>query len=89
MLGERSGKTYRIGDGISVIVAQVNLDERKIDFVMKKKDETGKAGKSSKPSKSGKPNTKNKSSDSAKAEKKTSKKKTKKRRKSKSPEKKS
>ena len=89
MLGERSGKTYRIGDGISVIVAQVNLDERKIDFVMKKKDETGKAGKSSKSSKSGKPNTKNKSSDSAKAEKKTSKKKTKKRRKSKSPEKKS
>ena len=34
MTGERSGKTYRIGDAIQVTVARVDLDERKIDFVL-------------------------------------------------------
>lgn len=32
MLGERSGKTYRLGDRVAVQVAKVNLDERKVDF---------------------------------------------------------
>ncbi|ATJ81703.1 ribonuclease R [Halomonas beimenensis] len=30
--GERSGMSYRLGDGVSVQVARVDLDERKIDF---------------------------------------------------------
>lgn len=30
--GERTGKTYRLGDRIKVQVAQVNLDERKVDL---------------------------------------------------------
>jgi len=34
MKGERTGKTFQIGDKISIKVAAVNLDERKIDFVL-------------------------------------------------------
>lgn len=30
--GERTGKTYRLGDVVRVVVARVNLDERKIDL---------------------------------------------------------
>ena len=30
--GERSGRSYRLGDTIEVLVARVDLDERKIDF---------------------------------------------------------
>ncbi|MFC3284654.1 ribonuclease R [Litchfieldella rifensis] len=30
--GERSGIAYRLGDGVTVLVARVDLDERKIDF---------------------------------------------------------
>jgi len=30
--GRRSGKVYRLGDAIQVLVARVDLDERKIDF---------------------------------------------------------
>ncbi|QTS83942.1 ribonuclease R [Coxiella endosymbiont of Amblyomma nuttalli] len=33
--GKRSGLLYRLGDSIRVIVARVNLDNRKIDFVLK------------------------------------------------------
>ncbi len=32
--GERTGRIYRLGDPISVQVAAVNLDDRKIDFVL-------------------------------------------------------
>jgi ribonuclease R len=32
LLGERSGVTYRLGDMVQVIVARVDLDERKMDF---------------------------------------------------------
>jgi ribonuclease R len=32
--GERTGKVYRLGDSISVRVAAVNMDDRKIDFVL-------------------------------------------------------
>ncbi len=35
MKGERTGKRYQLGDKISIQVASVNLDERKIDFVLK------------------------------------------------------
>ncbi|BBL71667.1 ribonuclease R [Methylogaea oryzae] len=32
--GERSGLSYRLGDTVSVIVARVDLDEKKVDFEM-------------------------------------------------------
>lgn len=32
--GERSGTTYRLGDGVTVQVARVDLDDRKIDFML-------------------------------------------------------
>lgn len=32
LIGERSGHVYRLGDKMSVLVARVDLDERKIDF---------------------------------------------------------
>lgn len=35
--GENSGRTYRLGDTLQVTVARVDLDERKIDFVLAKR----------------------------------------------------
>jgi len=32
LTGKRSGRTYRLGDRVDIIVARVDLDERKIDF---------------------------------------------------------
>lgn len=37
--GERTGRTYRLGDDMTVLVAKVNLDERKIDFELVEDDE--------------------------------------------------
>ncbi len=34
LTGERSGEVFRMGDAISIQVAAVNLDDRKIDFVL-------------------------------------------------------
>jgi ribonuclease R len=34
LTGERTGTIYRLGDRVRVLVAAVNLDERKIDFVL-------------------------------------------------------
>jgi ribonuclease R len=34
LLGERSGRRFRLGDTVNVRVARVDLDERKIDFVL-------------------------------------------------------
>lgn len=36
--GERSGEVFRLGDPISIQVAAVNLDDRKIDFVLAEGD---------------------------------------------------
>ncbi len=36
--GERSGQVYRLGDQLKIKVAAVNLDERKIDFVLAESD---------------------------------------------------
>jgi ribonuclease R len=37
--GENSGRKYRLGDTINVTVARVDLDERKIDFVLAKDED--------------------------------------------------
>ncbi|WP_295469873.1 ribonuclease R [uncultured Pseudomonas sp.] len=37
LAGERSGRSYRLGDTVEVTVMRVNLDERKIDFEVSKK----------------------------------------------------
>ena len=52
LIGERMSKVYRLGDQLRVTVASVNLDDRKIDFVLE-----GEAGKGSgvKPGKGKKP----------------------------------
>lgn len=38
LVGERGGHTYRLGDKMTVLVARVDLDERKIDFEPAEKD---------------------------------------------------
>jgi len=54
LVGERSGKTYRLGDTIQVVVAAVNMDDRKIDLALanrpeKPSDENKKQGKKRRP----------------------------------------
>ena len=34
LFGERSKRRYSLGDTVTVVVARVGLDERKIDFVL-------------------------------------------------------
>jgi len=48
LTGERSGRNYRVGDSIRVCVARVDLDDRKIDFVLEggAKNDDGKPGRS-------------------------------------------
>jgi ribonuclease R len=44
--GDRTGKVYRLGDTLAVKVAAVNIDDRKIDFVLPEKIEgPGKGGR--------------------------------------------
>ncbi|MCP3669814.1 MAG: RNB domain-containing ribonuclease, partial [Gammaproteobacteria bacterium] len=39
--GERSGQVYRLGDQIKIKVAAVNLDDRKIDFILAESNNDG------------------------------------------------
>src|SRR5690606_13944199 len=41
LLGERTGNSFTLGDQLSVQVAQVNLDERKVDLLLKARAKTG------------------------------------------------
>ena len=41
MIGERTGRVFRLGQRLRVIVARVNLDERKIDFELVPADTSG------------------------------------------------
>ena len=41
MVGENSGKTYRLGDPIEIVVARVDLEDRKIDFVLPESEDEG------------------------------------------------
>jgi ribonuclease R len=43
LTGERSGQIYRLGDQVKVRVAAVNLDDRKIDFLLVGAPEKGKS----------------------------------------------
>ena len=45
MIGERTGRVFRLGQRLRVIVARVNLDERKIDFELPSSDASGADGK--------------------------------------------
>ena len=48
LIGERTGKTYRLGDQVTIQVKRVNLDDRKIDFVLKESQKQGKRAKKAK-----------------------------------------
>ncbi len=39
LVGERGGTVYRLGDNITILVARVDLDERKIDFVLAEEED--------------------------------------------------
>jgi ribonuclease R len=41
LMGERTGRIYRLADRIQVRIARVDLDERKIDFVLAESEEQG------------------------------------------------
>ncbi len=45
LTGERTGRTYQLGDTVEVVVAAVNLDERKIDLALAKKSGRPAAGR--------------------------------------------
>jgi ribonuclease R len=49
LTGERTGQVYRLGDRLRVKVAAVNLDERKIDFVLAEPVQQAAAKKRSRP----------------------------------------
>jgi ribonuclease R len=54
LTGERTGKVLRLGDPLTIVVANVNLDDRKIDFVPAKGVEQA-SGKKTKARRSHKP----------------------------------
>jgi len=70
LTGERSGRNYRVGDTIRVSVARVDLDDRKIDFVLAGGAKSG-AAKSGKRKSGKKPSTGKKAGGKSKAAKKT------------------
>ena len=53
MIGERTGRVFRLGQRLRVIVARVNLDERKIDFELASSDASGADGKKAPHSRAG------------------------------------
>ena len=48
LVGERTGKTYRLGDQVKIMVTRVDLDERKIDFTLKDSQKQGKGRRAKK-----------------------------------------
>jgi len=57
LTGERSGKSFRMGDELSIIVSRVDLDDRKIDFELAGANASSEGGapkkRAKKPSKKG------------------------------------
>lgn len=47
--GELTGNRYRLGDSVSIIVSRVDIDERKIDFVLEQNKNPNKRNRSKKP----------------------------------------
>jgi len=70
LTGERSGRSYRVGDTIRVSIARVDLDDRKIDFVLAGGAQGG-AAKPGKKKSSKKASTGKKASGKSKTAKKT------------------
>lgn len=68
LTGERTGEVYRLGDAVRIRVAAVNLDERKIDFILDQKKSPKKQKKRGTPKggKKGSPTRKKSSKKSAK-----------------------
>ncbi len=62
LTGERTGKVYRLGDGIRIRVAAVNIDDRKIDFVLADSEKVKGPGKGKKSAGRGRRRKKEKSS---------------------------
>jgi ribonuclease R len=58
LTGEQTGKTYRLGDAIKVVLARVDLDEKKIDFDLTQKSNKAKKLKVNKKMKKHKKNKK-------------------------------
>ena len=50
MVGERTGRVFRLGDKLTVKVVRINLDERKIDFELAGQGESTNHSKAKKPS---------------------------------------
>jgi ribonuclease R len=82
LTGERTGKVLRLGDPLTIVVAKVNLDDRKIDFVLAKPELNAVAKKPKTKAKKSKRKSKSSASENAHSSKKKSSKK--KRRKNKS-----
>lgn len=57
LIGERMGKVYRLGDQLRVTVASVNLDDRKIDFLLEGDAGKGQADRAQMPRKGRKRST--------------------------------
>lgn len=74
LVGEASGQVFRLGDAVSVQVAAVNLDERKIDLIIDPTTLKSFSGKSIKVSKRSRTKTKEKTRSRAKAPTKSAKK---------------
>jgi len=55
LIGERSGKTYRLGDGVKVKLVRVNLEERNIDFEISRDDREPSVNKNTKSRRSAAP----------------------------------
>ncbi len=49
--GELTGKTYRLGDTLNIIVSRVDIDERKIDFILENNESSSKRKRKTKKSK--------------------------------------
>lgn len=45
LAGELTGKTYRMGDKVEILVSRVDIDERKIDFVLQEKKRAKQTGR--------------------------------------------
>ncbi|HEY0671063.1 MAG TPA: ribonuclease R [Longimicrobiales bacterium] len=55
LIGERTRRRFRLGDKVKVQVARVDLEERKIDFVLLEEERKGKGARGRKPAQTDRP----------------------------------